>query len=46
VENGLYKTEFQIAQGAGRGMPYVRDGKLLGGKMLGGNSAFAFIAEL
>jgi hypothetical protein len=38
VENGLYKTEFQIAQGSGRGMLYVRDGK-----MLGGNSAFAFV---
>jgi hypothetical protein len=38
VENGLYKTEFQIAQGTGRGMLYVRDGK-----MLGGNSAFAFV---
>ena len=41
MENGLYKTEFRIARGAGRDMPYVRDGK-----MLGGNSAFAFIAEL
>ena len=38
MENGLYKTEFQIAQGSGRGMLYVRDGK-----MLGGNSAFAFV---
>ena len=38
MENGLYKTEFQIAQGTGRGMLYVRDGK-----MLGGNSAFAFV---
>lgn len=27
MENGLYKTEFQIAQAAGRGMLCVRDGK-------------------
>ena len=38
MDNGLYRTEFQTVHGTGRGVLYVRDGK-----MLGGNSAFAFI---
>jgi len=38
VEAGLYKVEFQLAGAAGRGVLYVRNGR-----MLGGNSAFAFV---
>src|ERR1700712_3352259 len=34
---GLYKIEFETAQGSGRGVAVARDGQILGG-----NSAFAF----
>jgi hypothetical protein len=37
---GLYKVEFHTAQGSGRGVIYAHEGKLLGG-----NSAFAFIGS-
>lgn len=35
--NGLYKIEFETAQGSGRGVAVARDGRISGG-----NSAFAF----
>src|SRR5450755_4456797 len=35
---GLYKVEMNTAQGSRRGVVYVYDGK-----MMGGNSAFAFV---
>jgi hypothetical protein len=35
--NGLYKIEFETAQGSGRGIAVARDGRICGG-----NSAFAF----
>src|SRR5450755_5193306 len=38
MRQGLYKVEMHTAQGSRRGMLYVYDGK-----MMGGNSAFAFI---
>jgi hypothetical protein len=38
VLNGLYKVEMHTAQGSRRGVVYVYDGK-----MMGGNSAFAFV---
>ncbi|HTB04369.1 MAG TPA: GrlR family regulatory protein [Bradyrhizobium sp.] len=37
---GLYKVEMRTAQGSRRGVVYVYDGK-----MMGGNSAFAFIGS-
>lgn len=37
MQSGLYKVEFQTVHGSGRGVIYARDGR-----MLGGNSAFAF----
>ena len=40
MESGLYKTEFVSSRGAGRGVVYVRDGKILGG-----NSNYAFIGS-
>jgi hypothetical protein len=38
VLNGLYRFEMHAAQGSRRGVVYVYDGK-----MMGGNSAFAFV---
>jgi hypothetical protein len=37
IRNGLYKIEFETAQGSGRGVAVARDGRISGG-----NSAFAF----
>jgi hypothetical protein len=37
LREGLYKVEFRTVHGSGRGVIYAH-----GGKMLGGNSAFAF----
>src|SRR5258707_2397247 len=38
MRNGLYKIDFETAQGFGRGIAVARDGGIAGG-----NSAFAFI---
>jgi hypothetical protein len=38
--NGLYKVEMRTVHGSRRGVLYVYDGK-----MMGGNSAFAFIGS-
>lgn len=40
MQQGLYKVEFRTVHGTGRGVIYAQDGKLLGG-----NSAFAFIGS-
>ncbi len=40
VQQGLYKVEFRTIHGTGRGVIHASDGKLLGG-----NSAFAFIGS-
>lgn len=40
MQQGLYKVEFRTVHGTGRGVLYAQDGKLLGG-----NSAFAFIGS-
>jgi hypothetical protein len=42
---GLYKVEFHTVHGSGRGVIYAFKNKLLEGKLLGGNSAFAFIGS-
>lgn len=40
MQQGLYKVEFRTIHGTGRGVIHASDGKLLGG-----NSAFAFIGS-
>jgi hypothetical protein len=40
IRNGLYKIEFETAQGSGRGIAVARDGQISGG-----NSAFAFVGR-
>ncbi|WP_315831669.1 GrlR family regulatory protein [Bradyrhizobium prioriisuperbiae] len=40
MKEGLYKIEFHTSQGRGRGIIYAT-----GGKLRGGNSAFAFVGS-
>jgi T3SS negative regulator,GrlR len=42
---GLYKVEFHTVHGSGRGVVYAFKNKRREGRLLGGNSAFAFIGS-
>ena len=42
---GLYKVEFQTEHGSGRGVVYAFKNRLGQGRLLGGNSAFAFVGS-